>query len=228
MNKINILSLSRLRTYTDGDGITSLVATMGCPLRCAYCLNPSSWDNTAHPKSLTVDELYEELKRDNIYFLSTGGGIAFGGGEPLLYHKFIREFIEKYGSTKWKFYLESSLSYKTDSLKEIIDLIDCFYIDCKDMDKTRYELYTKGDYNLFLSNLIYLKEHVDNDKIKIRVPRIKGLHKSDEAESNLKVLQEMGFTNIEIFDYIDDVEIHKPISDKALRNKKSFLERIKE
>ena len=63
-------------------------------------------------EKLTVDELYEKVKMDNIYFLSTGGGIVFGGGEPLLHSKFIKEFIEKYNNTGWKFGLETSLSTK--------------------------------------------------------------------------------------------------------------------
>lgn len=40
------------------------------------------------------------------------------------------------------------------------------------MDKTRYELYTKGSYNLFLSNLKYLLETVGADKIRVMVPKI--------------------------------------------------------
>lgn len=225
--KINILSISRLRTYTDGDRITSLVISAGCPLRCAYCLNPNTWDGTLKPKSITVDELYEELKRDNIYFLSTGGGVSFGG-EPLLQHEFIKEFIKKYKSTKWKFYLETSLSTDLESLKDVIDLIDYFYVDCKDMNKTRYELYTKGNYDLFLKNLTYLKDHVDGDKIKIRVPRIKGLHKRFEfVETDLK-LRSMGFENIESVDYIDEVEKYKKISKIAIKNREDFLEKINE
>ena len=113
-----------------------------------------------------------------------------------------------------------------ENLKNIIDDIDYFIVDSKDMDKTRYELYTKGDYELFLNNLIYLKSHVSEDKIRIRVPRIKELHNSDEVESNYKKLKDMGFKNIEIFNYVDEIEKLKGISDKALKNKKEFLERI--
>ena len=176
---------------------------------------------------MTVDELYEEVKRNHIYFLATNGGIVFGGGEPLLYHQFIKEFVQKYKDTKWKFMLETSLSTPLNTLKNIINDIDFFIVDTKDMDKTRYELYTNGDYDLFLNNLIFLKDHVEEDKIKVRVPRIKELHKSNEVESNYETLKDMGFNNIEIFDYIDSVENHKPISDKALKNKKEFLEKIK-
>ena len=225
-NKINLFAISRLRTYTDGDGISTLVTSVGCPLRCGYCINPNSWDGSKDTFAMTVDELYEEVKRDHIYFLSTNGGIVFGGGEPLLYHQFIKEFIEKYKKTKWKFLLETSLSTPLENLKNIIDDIDYFIVDSKDMDKTRYELYTKGDYELFLNNLIYLKSHVSEDKIRIRVPRIKELHNSDEVESNYKKLKDMGFKNIEIFNYVDEIEKLKGISDKALKNKKEFLERI--
>lgn len=30
---------------------------------------------------LNPQELYEEVRIDNLYFLATGGGITFGGGE---------------------------------------------------------------------------------------------------------------------------------------------------
>ena len=227
MIKINIFGISRLRTYSDGDGISTLVASIGCPLRCGYCLNPNSWDGSKDSFTMTVDELYEELKRDHIYFLATNGGIVFGGGEPLLYHQFIKEFIEKYKETKWKFLLETSLSTPLETLKNIIDDIDYFIVDTKDMDKERYELYTNGDYDLFLNNLIYLKEHVSEDKIRVRVPIIKELHKSNEAELNREKLKDMGFNNIEVFNYIDEIENHKTISDKALKNREEFLKKIK-
>ena len=44
----------------------------------------------------SIDELYEEVKLDNLYFLATEGDLVFGGGEPLLYSTFIKEFIKIY------------------------------------------------------------------------------------------------------------------------------------
>ena len=37
--KAPIFAISRLRTDTDGPGITILVTFMDCPLQCKYCLN---------------------------------------------------------------------------------------------------------------------------------------------------------------------------------------------
>lgn len=222
MYEINISKISRLRINSEIDGISTLIGAMGCPLRCAYCFNPFTWDDSVKPKKYTVDKLYDEVKLDNLYFLATGGGLVFGGGEPLLYSDFIREFIKKYAKTSWKFAIETSLSVKKESLEKLIHYIDYFIVDTKDMDKTRYELYTKGDYDLFLSNLEYLLETVGADKIKVRVPKIPKLNTYADVRSNYSLLKEMGFNEIEIFDYIE-INNHKKTSETALKNKQDFV-----
>lgn len=96
-----VFAISRLRMRTDGKGITTLVAFMGCPLNCKYCLNPQCHepiyeaDGTTPRKNimlLTPQKLHELVKVDNLYFQTTGGGICFGGGEPTMYADFITEF----------------------------------------------------------------------------------------------------------------------------------------
>ena len=52
-------AVSRLRMATDGEGITTLVCAVGCPLRCAYCINRFTWDETAKPEHLSAQELYD-------------------------------------------------------------------------------------------------------------------------------------------------------------------------
>ena len=78
----DIFAIIRHRIPTDGDGVTTLVGLKGCPLACKYCLNPQC--GTAKSERLTADELYEKVRIDDLYFIATGGGITFGGGEPLL------------------------------------------------------------------------------------------------------------------------------------------------
>jgi pyruvate formate lyase activating enzyme len=92
--KAPIFAISRLRMGTDGNGITTLVTFMGCPLNCRYCVNPKCHEQIYEedgitPRKgimlLTPQELYDIVKIDNIYFQTTGGGICFGGGEPTMY-----------------------------------------------------------------------------------------------------------------------------------------------
>ncbi|MCB6973223.1 carboxypeptidase-like regulatory domain-containing protein [Butyricimonas sp. DFI.6.44] len=39
-----VIGIERHRLQTDGEGVSTLVAFHGCPLRCRYCLNPQSRD----------------------------------------------------------------------------------------------------------------------------------------------------------------------------------------
>ena len=226
MNHIDIVAINRIRTTTDGEGVTTLVVSMGCPLRCAYCINPMTWDGSMDSfKKYTAEELYNELKIDNLYYLATGGGVMFGGGEPLLNIDFIASFIDKYKDTGWKFSMETSLSVDREKLDKAIDRIDFFIVDSKDMNKERYELYTKGNYDLFVSNLKYLLEKVGSERIQVRVPAIPVFHQHEEYKDNAKILMNMGFNNIEIFEYINP-SMKKKISDTAKQNCKEFLEKI--
>lgn len=78
----HIFAIDRLRMGTDGHGITTLVCFMGCPLRCAYCLNDrcheeiySYGNNGLSLKKeiiqLDVNELYDRVKVDDLYFQAT-------------------------------------------------------------------------------------------------------------------------------------------------------------
>lgn len=39
MNMFRIIIFNRHRFSTDGNGITTLIALAGCPLKCKYCIN---------------------------------------------------------------------------------------------------------------------------------------------------------------------------------------------
>ena len=86
------IGIVRHRLATDGHGVTTLVAFHGCPLRCNYCLNPQCLNPAMVWRDITTSQLLDELMLDNLYFLATGGGVTFGGGEPLLHSEFIDEF----------------------------------------------------------------------------------------------------------------------------------------
>ena len=94
MNTAPLISIDRHRLTIDGEGVTTLVAFHGCPLRCKYCLNPQCLDADGVWQEVDTELLMANVEMDNLYFLATGGGICFGGGEPLLWSSFIKEFCE--------------------------------------------------------------------------------------------------------------------------------------
>lgn len=144
-----LIGIDRHRLATDGDGITTLVAFHECPLRCAYCINAQCFKESPECK-LTVDKLIERLMPDNIYFLATGGGVTFGGGEPLLYADFISEFTRKMPE-EWKITIESSLNVPNKNIFKVAQFADLLVIDIKDMDEFIYKQYTGKDNSFCIS-----------------------------------------------------------------------------
>ncbi len=194
-------AISRLRMATDGDGVTTLVCAWGCPLRCAYCLNKFTWDEKTKVERLTAEELYARVKLDSLYFEATGGGITFGGGEPLLYADFFPEFRRVCG-TKWKLTAETSLAVPREKLLLAAGTIDRFIVDIKDTDPLVYQAYTGLDNRAVLQNLRLLLTLADPQKIRVRLPLIPEYNTEHHRDRSEEILREMGVINIERFTYI--------------------------
>ena len=195
-----IIGISRHRMATDGDGVTTLVGFHGCPLRCAYCLNPHSFAEDTVRTVMTPEALYERVKVDQLYFLATGGGVTFGGGEPLLYPDFLQEFRALCGSA-WRLCVETSLSVPWNAVEAAIGIIDEFIVDCKDTDLDIYRRYTGKDNGVMLENLARLLTLVSPERVVVRVPLIEGYNDESYREKTRARLSEMGVTRMDLFSY---------------------------
>lgn len=202
--KAEIAGIARHRIGIDGEGVTTLVAFMLCPLRCKYCLNPQTLDPSYHSKSYTPEELYAELKTDSLYFLATGGGVTFGGGEPLLRAAFIEEFRRLCGN-EWKINLETSLNVGRDLLETAAPCVDSFMIDIKDMNPETYSAYTGGSNSRVLENLRYLVDAGREESCVIKVPLIPGYNSKEAVEASMSALKSMGFSKFDRLKYITEI-----------------------
>lgn len=198
-----VVSLNRHRLKTDGVGVTTLVASFGCPLTCKYCINKRAWDPAMLPKCvhMTPEQLYDKLKIDDLYFIATGGGITFGGGESLLHADFIAAFREVCGD-KWQITMETSLNVPTEKLHTILPVANAFIVDIKDMNPEIYKAYTGRDNAGVIENLKILIQEKSPECIRVRVPAIRDYNTKKDMEASVQILKEMGFTDIEVFPYI--------------------------
>ena len=199
-----IVACSRHRMLVDGEGVTTLVCFHGCPLRCHWCLNPFTLNPDTKKEILTPRELYEKVRIDELYFLSTGGGVTFGGGEPLLYSDFLQEFRKICGSD-WHLRAETSLNIPWENVSKAAEVIDHFYIDCKDTDPDIYHRYTGQDNARMLSNLRRLLKIADPEHITVRIPLIPEFNTKEDQIRSQKLLQSMGVVNFDLFTYRTDI-----------------------
>ena len=186
---VPIIGIDRLRINSDGVGVTTLVCFWGCPLSCQYCLNPQSWRTKTGIRNITPLQLFQEVSIDKLYFFATGGGVTFGGGEPLLYPRFLKEFHE-FVDGEWKINLETSLNVPIETLQLIADCIDCFYIDIKDTNNEIYTRYTGKKNERVFANLAWLVEHIGEEKIVVRVPLIPDFNTISNVNDSIKFLKD--------------------------------------
>lgn len=195
------IAINRHRLTTDGEGVTTLVGFHGCPLHCQYCLNAQCLQADGVWCRLTPGELYSEVEIDDLYFVATGGGICFGGGEPLLRSDFIKAFAEIM-NPEWKLTIETSLNVPLENVKTIASLVQMWYVDIKDMKPDIYKAYGCKENKQVVSNLQWLAANGYADKVIIRLPLIPEYNTDEDRQRSQQQLEEMGFTNFDKFNYI--------------------------
>ena len=196
-----LIAINRHRLTTDGEGVTTLVGFHGCPLRCEYCLNAQCLQADGVWCRLTPGELYSEVEIDDLYFMATGGGICFGGGEPLLRSDFIKAFAEIM-NPEWKLTIETSLNVPLENVKAIASLVQMWYVDIKDMNPDIYKAYGCKENKQVVGNLQWLAANGYADKVIIRLPLIPEYNTDEDRQRSQQQLEEMGFTNFDKFNYI--------------------------
>lgn len=195
-----IITCSRLRMQTDGQGITTLVCFYGCPLRCHWCINAFSFAPDTKRAEMTPQQLYDRVRIDQLYFLATGGGVTFGGGEPLLYAPFLQEFRLLCGE-HWHLCAETSLNVPWENVVRAAECMDMFYIDCKDTDPEIYRRYTGKSNETMLRNLQKLLWLVGPDRIVVRLPLIPAFNTEEDRQKSRRLLENMGITRFDLFTY---------------------------
>ncbi len=195
-----ICGINRLRLGSDGNGVRSLVVFDRCPLSCKYCINRSLVNMLPNIEKTSVAGLFFMLQKDLIYFEESGGGVTFGGGEPLLYADFIAVFKRAFPFIHIA--VQTSLNVQYDSVDKLISLVDQWFIDIKDMNPAIYRAYTGNDQFQAIQNLQALVSLVDKEKIFCRVPHIPDYNTPEDISNSVMALKELGITNIEIFEYV--------------------------
>lgn len=196
-----LIGICRHRLTVDGAGVTTLVAFHGCPLHCKYCLNSQCLSPDGVWRVMTAADIMAKLQKDDLYFRATGGGVCFGGGEPLLRSDMLVE-LSRQMPHEWAVTIETSLNVPLQRVEAVAPFVSQWIIDIKDMNPDIYQSYT-GIGNLRVrENLLWLAAHVDKERILIRLPLIHRYNTPTDVADSRRQLEALGFTHFDEFEYI--------------------------
>lgn len=125
-------------------------------------------------KILTVNEVYGEAMKDDVFYRNSGGGVTLSGGEPLIYLDFCKELIQKLHMSSVNVAVETCGFVPEKSIHSIMDDIDLFLYDIKYFDSGKHEELTGLPNELILSNAKLLAE--SDCTIIFRIPLIYGIN----------------------------------------------------
>lgn len=202
MQSAPIIGLGRHRLSVDGKGVTTLVAFHGCTLHCHYCLNSSCLMPGGVWREVTTEELLEEVRIDNLYFVATGGGITFGGGEPCLRSLFIEEFAGMMPQ-EWNITIETCLNVERQHVERLLPIVSQWIIDVKDMNREIYKAYTGKSNKRTIDNLRWMLRHEGMaERIILRLPHIPEYNTDEDVKQSRRLLKDMGIKTFDEFNYI--------------------------
>ena len=106
----------------DGPGIRFVLFLQGCPLRCACCHNPDTWD-AAGGTEIDDAQAFARILRCRDYF-GEEGGVTVSGGEPLLQSGFVRSLFARCREAGIHTALDTSGCILTDEALSVLDVTD--------------------------------------------------------------------------------------------------------
>lgn len=156
----------------DGPGVRFVVFFKGCPMRCAYCHNPDTWQMSGG-KEMTVEDLMKEFEKKRPFYET--GGITCTGGEPMVQLEFLTELFEECKRRNIHTCLDTSgVMFKPDDpeyLKKVdrlLDVTDLVMLDIKHIDPEEHMKLCKQPND----NILKFAQYIDEKGVDIWIRHV--------------------------------------------------------
>lgn len=175
----------------DGSGLRTVVFLKGCAMRCIWCSTPEShrpepeYGESAsgriqYGSIMTVREVMEEIKKDEVFYYHSSGGVTLSGGDILCQPEFSRDILKVCRERLYQTAAELNMYGSTDRLRMLLPYLDEVYADVKMMDPQKHFRYTGAELSGILHNIRYAARSLPPGALHIRVPLVPGINDDRE------------------------------------------------
>lgn len=152
--------------------------------QCAKCITVCAKRAlTKVGSAVNVSHVVDEVKRDVVFYKSSGGGVTISGGEPMYQEEFAKELARRCRAEEISVALDTCGFADWDSYVGIAPFVNLYLFDIKHMDPVVHKKLTGVDNTIILKNLNGISNF--DTPIILRMPVIPGINDSD---NNLEAL----------------------------------------
>lgn len=130
-----------------------------------------------------VAEVMAEIEKDLPFYDTSGGGVTFSGGEPLLQPDFLLALLRECGRRQIHRTVDTTGHAPLETLLAVAAETDLFLYDLKHMDGRMHREHTGIDNTLILTNLAALCR--SGHLVRIRIPLVAGIN---DDEDNIRAV----------------------------------------
>lgn len=167
----------------DGPGVRCVIFMQGCPLRCAYCHNPDTWEENIG-ETIEPQDLMDKVLKYKGYIKN--GGVTVSGGEALLQAEFVTEFFKLCHENGVHTALDTSGFIINKQVEKLLDETDLCLLDVKMTNEDDYLKYTRQSF----SSVIDFLKLLNSKKIDtwVRHVIVKGINDTKENIKKLNMI----------------------------------------
>ncbi len=181
-----VLRIEHASIY-DGEGIRTVDFMKGCPLGCLWCSTPESQcfdveqaEGVTYGQTRTARQIFDEVRKDELFFFHSGGGVTFSGGEPLMQSEFVADVLDRCRYLGIGTAIETSLFADWSRIEPLLPRLDLIYADLKAFDAENHKRLTGVDNALILDNITRIDRAIDRSRLILRTPIVPGINDSDD------------------------------------------------
>lgn len=152
-------------------------------------------------KEITTEEIMQEVRKDRLFYETSGGGVTFSGGECMLQISFLEELLQSCKREGIHTAVDTAGNVPWDFFEKILLYTDVFLYDIKAKEQSLHMEGTGFGNQQILRNLEHLSSDYSGEVI-IRIPLIGGYNDSESEMAEIgKFLRKTRFRKVELLPY---------------------------
>lgn len=199
--KSNCIGCGACQSQCKADALTAAGWNRELCLYCGKCADacPTGARRFAG-RLMTVDEVVREAKKDMAFYHTSGGGVTFSGGEPLMQAGFAAALAKKLKSLYLDVAIETCGFAPWSAAQPVFEQVSQILYDIKIMDSEKHKFYTGVPNALILENARKCAKL--GKKMTIRVPVIGGVNDDEEnIKKTAAFARDIGVNEIHLLPY---------------------------